>query len=76
MSEPSGIGIISTTSRDGIRSGVKIGPDTDKGDRETETRFHTEQLRKLADAWPHAIRSVELLLMSLDGTVEPVTLAA
>ena len=56
---------------------VFIGPDTAK-DRETETRFHTEQLRKLADALAarHSDLSVELLLMSLDGTVEPVTLAA
>ena len=56
---------------------VFIGPDTAK-DRETETRFHTEQLRKLAAALTkrHSDLSVELLLMSLDGTVEPVTLPA
>jgi hypothetical protein len=56
---------------------VFIGPDTAK-DRETETRFHTEQLRKLAAALTkrHSDLNVELLLMSLDGTVEPVTLPA
>ncbi len=56
---------------------VFIGPDTAK-DKETETRFHTEQLRKLAAALAkrHSDLSVELMLMSLDGTVEPVTLPA
>jgi hypothetical protein len=56
---------------------VFIGPDTAK-DRETETQYHTEQLRKLAAALAarHSDLSVELLLMSLDGTVEPVTLPA
>jgi hypothetical protein len=54
---------------------VFIGPDTAK-DKETETRFHTEQLQKLAAALAKRYPQfgVELLLMSLDGTVEPVTL--
>src|SRR3954471_14778668 len=53
---------------------VFIGPET-ASDRETETRYHTEQLRKLAAALAtrHSDLSVELLLMSLDGTVEPVS---
>jgi hypothetical protein len=56
---------------------VFIGPDTAK-DKETETRFHTEQLQKLAAALAKRYPQfgVELLLMSLDGTVEPVTLPA
>jgi carbonic anhydrase len=56
---------------------VFIGPETAK-DRETETQCHTEQLRKLAAALAarHSDLSVELLLMSLDGTVEPVTVTA
>ena len=56
---------------------VFIGLDTAK-DRETETRYHTEQLRKLATTLGtrHPDLSVELLLMSLDGTVEQVTLTA
>ena len=53
---------------------VFIGPETAK-DRETETRYHTEQLRKLGSMltarYPES--GVELLLMSLDGTVEPIT---
>lgn len=56
---------------------VFIGPETAK-DRETETHFHTEQLRKVAAvlAARHPDLGVELLLMNLDGKVEPVTLAA
>jgi hypothetical protein len=56
---------------------VFIGPDTAK-DRETETRHHTEQLRKLGSMLTtrYPKFGVELLLMSLDGTVEPVTLTA
>lgn len=56
---------------------VFIGPETAK-DRETETHFHTEQLRKVAAALAarHPDLGVELLLMSLDGKVEPVTLSA
>ena len=56
---------------------VFIGPDTAK-DRETETRYHTEQLRKLGSMLTARYPGfgVELLLMNLDGKVEPVTLNA
>ncbi len=48
------------------------------GDKAKETAVHAEQLRTLAGMikQKHPDLEVELLLMSLDGSVEPVTLTA
>ena len=56
---------------------VFLGPDAVK-DAEAETKSHTAQLRKLAAqvAAKHPDLGVELLLMSLDGSVEPIALVA
>lgn len=52
---------------------VFLGQDL-KGDKAKETEVHAEQLRKLAALVKerHPELEVELLLMALDGTVEPI----
>lgn len=56
---------------------VFLGQDL-KDDKAKETEVHADQLRKLAALLKekHPDLEVELLLMALDGTVEPITLAA
>ncbi|MBP2313124.1 carbonic anhydrase [Azospirillum soli] len=56
---------------------VFLGQDL-KDDKARETEIHGEQLRKLAALVKekHPDLEVELLLMALDGTVEPIAVAA